>query len=330
MELKPKKISDRYRDIVNRTAEFICRHQLSSGAIPYYEGGVTDPWDHVECAIALSLCGRWEEAVKAYNWLRDKQNPDGSWYYTYLNEEPQELAKDTGHSTYLATGVWHHYLATEDEDFLGRMWPVVEGGIDFALRLQQPTGEIYWALNRYDEPWPSALLAASSCNCWSIRNGVKIANCLGFEKPEWDESAQRLHDAVIHRPQLFDTLGENTRDYAMNWYYSVLCGVQNGDSGRERIEERWEEFIVPEWGCKCSLDQPWVTAAETCELVMALTNIGERERAEMLLQWVLKEFVDDDGGFWSGIRVPERIIYPENEKTTWTGAAVIMAIFALA
>ena len=60
---------------------------------------------------------------------------------------------------------------------------------------------------------------------------------------------------------------------------------------------------------------------------MALVGIGEKEVADTLLEWVLS-MQDSDGGFWTGIRLPEEIIYPPDEKTTWTAAGVIMAALA--
>ncbi len=62
MEDIPRLLSD--------LADYISRHQLPSGAIPWYDEGITDPWDHVECAIALDLTGRFERAVKAYRWMK--------------------------------------------------------------------------------------------------------------------------------------------------------------------------------------------------------------------------------------------------------------------
>ena len=47
-------------------------------------------------------------------------------------------------------------------------------------------------------------------------------------------------------------------------------------------------------GVRCVSDQPWVTAAETCELVMALDAIGETERAHELFRWV--QFLRHDDG----------------------------------
>ena len=46
---------------------------------------------------------------------------------------------------YVATGVWHYYLVTEDIDFLQTMWPVVRDAMEFVLRLRGPGGQIYWA-----------------------------------------------------------------------------------------------------------------------------------------------------------------------------------------
>ncbi len=178
--------------LVQQQASFINRTQLPSGAIPWYQDGITDPWDHVECAIALDLSGRCNEAVLAYQWLRNFQNPDGSWWSSYLNDQPQDLTRDTNFSSYPAVGLWYHYLITGDIDFVSHMWPTVEKGINFALGRQQPTGEVYWALDTREVAYPVALLAASSCIWQSTRCGIKLAGLLGVSKPDWREASRRL------------------------------------------------------------------------------------------------------------------------------------------
>ena len=74
------------QELIHQSASFISGHQLLSGAIPWYKHGITDPWDHIECAIALDLSGRPSEAERAYTWLRDIQNHDGSWWYIVITE----------------------------------------------------------------------------------------------------------------------------------------------------------------------------------------------------------------------------------------------------
>ncbi|MFC2027633.1 hypothetical protein ACFLU3_02985 [Chloroflexota bacterium] len=315
------------QELIDQSGDFIARHQRPNGDIPWFDDGLTDPWDHTECAIALDLCGRHKEAEKAYMWLRDIQNPDGSFWYSYENSKPSQMAKDTNYSSYVAVGVWCHYLATTDEDFLELMWPMVTKALDFAISLQQPTGQIYWGCDEKGAVWEAALTAASSSIWLSLRSGVKIANELGLDKPEWEEASEKLANALRYHPELFDNCGFSTLDYAVSWFYPVLTGVVNGDRGKSHLLDHWDKFVIENRGCKCVVEEPWwVTVAETCELVMALIRVGEREKADQLWEWALR-LQDEPGSFWSGIKIPEETIWPQ-EKITWVSAAVVIVASA--
>lgn len=319
--------STQIQEIISDAVSFISDVQLPSGAIPYYQDGVIDPWDHVICAIALDTCGHFQASHRAYQWLRERQNEDGSWWYTYRDDKPLEMAKDSNHSSYVASGIWYHYLVTGKESFLHEMWEMVERGVNFTLSLQQSDGEIFWANDACGNAWPSAPLVGCTCIWKSLNDALKIAAVLGYERPQWKEAADRLLIAIHEKPHLFNTKSDNKRGYAMNWYYPVMTGIFSGDDAKLRIAAQWEDFIVDGWGCKCTLDQPWVTTAETCELIIALIKIGDRSRAHTLLNW-LYNWRDPDGGFWTGVRIPEGIIYPIGEKNTWTAAGIILATMA--
>ena len=320
--------------LIQSQADFIVGQQLPSGAIPWYRGGITDPWDHVECAIALDFSSRCSQAVLAYKWMRDTQNPDGSWYFSYEDDKPQNLTKDTNFSTYLATGLWFHYFVTRDLDFLRYMWPAVEKGINFALSLQQPGGEIYWGLSENDEVWPGAILTASSSTWRSIKYGIRIAKALELDKPDWNEACQRLAGAIKEHPERFDRLGEDKSGHAMTWYYPILVGLIKGKQAEGRLSRRWQDFIIDGWGCKCFADRQSVCVAETFELVLALARTGARDKAKMVLDWVV-QFTDSDGVFYREAYWPQRQIRrselePQaHEKNTWTSAAAILAMVAL-
>ena len=317
------------RELVRHQADFIISQQLPSGAIPWYQGAITDPWDHVECAIALDLAGRFDDAVKAYRWSHDTQNPDGSWYSSYPQVKQDDQTKDTNFTSYIATGIWFHYLATKDVAFLRKMWPMVEKAIDFALSLQQLTGEIFWAVSPTGKSWPGAMLTQCSCTWHSIRNGLGIGKSLGIDKHDWEVASNRLLKAMREHPELFDRMGENKRRYAMNWFYPVLTGVLTGKEAKQRIDREWNDFIIDNYGCRVAVDEDTTAVAETSELIIALALIDEHERARMLLDWTLK-LRDDKPGFCRGIKFPEKVACPpDEERATWTSAALILAIAAL-
>ena len=61
MDPRLKETPENLQELIDSQADFIVGNQLSSGAIPWYRGGVTDPWDHVEGAIALDFSGRFKD-----------------------------------------------------------------------------------------------------------------------------------------------------------------------------------------------------------------------------------------------------------------------------
>ena len=144
------------------TARSIAAVQESSGAVPWFEGGHVDPWDHVESAMALSATGLLAEAERAYEWLRATQRPDGSWPLQVRDGRVEDAGADTNFCAYPAVGVWHHVLISGDDGFAERMWPMVRAAIDFVLTAQRERGEIDWAVGPSGEPTGEALLSGCS------------------------------------------------------------------------------------------------------------------------------------------------------------------------
>jgi MMP endo-(1,4)-3-O-methyl-alpha-D-mannosidase len=314
-------------DDVAATVDAIAAIQLPDGNLPWFPGGHTDPWNLVEAAMALDVGGRHADAERAYEWLRAMQRPDGAWHAYYQGEDVKDVALDTNVTCYIANGVLHHYLSTGDDRFVADFWPVVESAIDFALSHQRATGEIAW---RGDDPDDGALLTGSSSIHASIRCAVVLAEHLGHERPDWELSLGSLAHAVEHRD---DAFLDKSR-WAMDWYYPVLGGVLRGAPAHERLDRSWSTFVAPGRGVRCVSDRPWVTAAETCELVLTLDAVGEHERALELYSWV--QFLRADGGaYWTGANFDgaayhrDGELYPV-EQPTWNSAVVVLAAHALA
>jgi hypothetical protein len=279
--------------------------------------------------MALDVGHRFDAAQRTYEWLAKRQNFDGSWHAYYQGDAVKDDALDTNVTCYVANGVWHHYLSAWDANFLEEMFPVIERAIDFALDHQHPTGEIEWDANPDRVEGKGALLTGSSSIYSSLRCAIAAAERLGRERPDWELSLGSLAIAIAHRPERF--LDKDR--WAMDWYYPILGGVLRGHAAEARIASKWKTFVAPERGVRCVSDQPWITAAETCELVMALDAIGLHERAHELFRWV--QFLrHDDGSYWTGMnfdgeRFDEPGEYYTAEQPTWNSAAVVLAADAL-
>ena len=306
------------------TADTIAAVQLASGMIPWFPGGHADPWNHVEAAMALATAGRRVEAERAYQWLCDRQRPDGSWHNYYLADGIEDSKLDVNCIAYVATGVWHHYLATADRGFAETLFPVVDRAIEFVLDLQTKRGEIIWARKADGMPWSYALLTGSSSISHSLACALRLGQILGHERPYWADARQRLVDTIAHCPEAFEPKDR----WAMDWYYPVLSGAISGDDGAKRLLSRWDEFVMDGNGVRCVSDQPWVTAAETCECAIALLATGDRSSALELFAWA-QAFRDGEGRYFTGTVYPDLVHYPADERSTYTAAAIILAADAL-
>lgn len=305
-------------------AESIAATQLDSGEIPWTSGQKTDPWDHTEAAMGLTIGGNLAAARAAYRWLSGQQLEDGSWYTAYFAGEPADRTRDTNLCAYVAVGVWHYYLATADDKFLDEMWPTVSAAIDFALGQQTAEGEVYWAISPAGKVDRMALLTGCSSIFMSLKCALAIANTTGDHRPNWLSALERLGDAIRTKPHLFNMTKSR---YAMDWFYPVLAGALTGDAARERIDQYWKKFVIEACGVRCVSDEPWVTIAETCELVLALAAMGNSQQARIVFNWIAERcFVD--GSFWCGFTCPDITVWPEDQMT-WTNAVALMAADAL-
>ncbi len=309
---------------VEAVSNLIANTQKKNGEIPWSHGEKTDPWDHVEAAMGLTIGGYINNARNAFLWLSKTQLEDGSWYSSYRNNAPDDKTRESNMSSYLAVGLFHHYLVTGDIEFLEHMWGTMSSGIDFALSLQTTNGEVYWAISPDGNIDKMALLTGSSSIFMSLKCALAIASRLGHPKPDWHTAYIQLGNAIKNKSHLFNMTKSR---YAMDWFYPILSGVLTGADAQQRIEKYWKKYVIQGQGVRCVSDEPWVTLAETSELSLALSAMGSFDLSKIVFNWI-SDRKYEDGSFWCGFTYPDIITWPE-DKITWSNAVVLMAADAL-
>jgi hypothetical protein len=324
MHTEGRNVQDKLPVDVAAVTRRIADTQKENGEIPWSNGDKTDPWDHVEAAMGLTIGGEYGRARRAFDWMRRMQLEDGSWYSAYRNGQPEDRTRDTNMASYIAVGLYHYYLITGDDAFLKAMWPTVRNAIEFALGFQQSTGEFHWAMSPEGVVEAKALLTRSSSVYMSLKCAVSLAMVLEKEHTGWVRAMVTLKAAIANRPHLFD---QSKARFSMDGFYPVLTGAVTGAAARQRIENCLDRYFVVGQGVRCVDDEPWITIAETSELCLAIAAMGDRQRAAKIFN-LLQDYRYPDGSYWCGFTFPERTIWPE-EKISWTNAVVLMAADAI-
>ena len=319
-------------------AETILAAQRKDGAIPWFEDGPWDPWNHAECVMALAVMGERAAARAGLDHLQAAQGRDGAWLGGYGNALPMDgrlkiartaapELKDANFIAYPAMAVWHDYRLTGDRKEAARRWPMVRAAIEFVLGLQHPEGDISWCAEAHGGPLDDAILAGNASIYASLGCAIRLAELLNEPSQGWREARARLRAAILCAPHRFDRTGESRAGFAMDAYYPILAGAMPWMASLARLETKVASFVEPGLGCRCVRGEPWVTVAESSELAMAMVRLGRHRHAAALLDWQMAHR-DADGAFWMGWQTQEAIFWPQ-EKPTWTQAAVILATDAL-
>jgi hypothetical protein len=274
--------------------------------------------------MALTITGHLEAAHAAYDWMARHQLGDGSWFNYYLGARVKDTRLDTNVCAYVAAGIYHYLVATDDVDTAARWWPMVERAVDFVLRFQRVDGSFAWSLDSSGRVEPYALLTGSASIFHSLRCAVALAERLDAHRPAWELAAGRVGHALAHHREVF----ANKDEFAMDWYYPVLAGAMVGEDARQRLATHWSRYVMDGCGVRCVSTNEWVTAAETAETVLSLDAVGWGERALQLLAETNRHR-HVDGSYFTGIAYPQEIVFPHAETTSYTTAAILLAVDAV-
>ena len=204
------------------------------------------------------------------------------------------------------------------------LWPTVERALDWVLSKRRPDGLVLWAVEPDGHPWEYALLTGSASIEHAVRCGAAVGLAAGSPRPDWVEAADVMCTFVAHAPLSFQPKSR----WAMDWYYPVLTGAITGEAAKARLAEGWPTFAMEGLGVRCVYDEPWVTASETAEASLSYAAIGDLATATDLLAWTRGHRLEN-GAYLTGIVHPDEIVFPADEHTSYTAAAVILAADAI-
>ena len=307
--------------------DYIIKVQAPDGSISWEKDRKLDPWDHVEAAMGLIIGGKEAEARSAFLWLKENQEEDGSWYAQYNNGIPESQRKESNFTAYIATGLWHNYLVSKDKNLLKEMFSTLDLAMRFVVSLQTDFGDIRWAKEN-NKILDDSLITGCSSIYKSLDCAISIYRILGHDTKSLVKAKELLKTCLLENVERFDRSWKSKKRYSMDWYYPIMCGVVKGKKAKEKIQSRWDEFVIDGMGCKCVVEEPWVTTAESSELVVALVVIGEVDKAKELFEWLHQWKDPKDNLYWTGYVYTDQKYWPV-EKPTWTAAAVLIAADSL-
>lgn len=321
-----KKFKDKkVKDLITALGSFILSKQSQDGSIPSSDDGSHDPWDHLESVMGLIVAKEYEGALAGINWMLNAQNRDGSWYNTYKGTRPIHKNKQSNHAAYLATTVYHFYLATNDFSIIEKTYPALKNAYSFLKTMISPTGAFAWNMDEDGIIASDFLIAGNSSIFKSLECLFHISQLAQDKLLEHQciDAMKGIRKAFCDKKNNFDLTLDRSR-FSMDFYYPALCGLPFDE---KIFFKAFEAFYVPGLGIKCVEEEPWVTVAESCECALALLKIGYSRKAKLLLSEVFKISDEEDIPFM-GWQYREQIFWPE-EKPTWTAGAMLLLLDAL-
>ena len=278
----------------------ILRLQNADGSIPWFKGGVIDPWNHLEATMGLQILGERAAAEKAIAYLQNSQLEDGSWWGQLGSAVPIDMelhqftteGMDTGHqvrdtnfTAYIATAAYHHYLTFQDMAYTQNLWPCVEAAITFVLGLQYDEGDIRWTARDPGTPEEDSLVTGNSSIYKSLGHAIKLGTLLEQPVDNWRAARDRLGHALAYRPERFDRTWGSKAHYSMDWYYPVLSRALDIPAAAERLQARWDSIVCRSFeGSVAMMSVPGSMLARaakfaTLRTIRRLPATGDRRRS---------------------------------------------------
>jgi len=195
---------------------------------------------------------------------------------------PVTSAQRTHRSAYVAVGAWHHHLCTEGSGV--PRGPLADRPGRRRVRVRPASPDRRGLLDRRGRRRGLRGRAALQLRLDLQESGLRR----GRGRRTRSRGAPRSVARGPNPPRRGDPLAarpvrphlESKSRYAMDWFYPRPLWRDDRRFGAGSARDGMG-FLEAGLGCRCVSDEPWVTVAESCELVVSLAAVGRTERARV-------------------------------------------------
>ncbi|MFK0202583.1 glycoside hydrolase family 15 protein [Streptomyces lavendulae] len=299
------------------------------------------PRDGAFAAVALAITGHDPEAYRVLQYDARTQRADGTWEArTTLDGSgpPDNRAWQLDGNGWVPWATWQWYQAAPHSDRDHRLlalYPMVRRAADYTARSLSPDGLPPASPDYWELPTPSANIGTAAPLLAGLNAAAGLAACLGEESDRlrWSGAAQHLSDG-IHRsfapggyPRTAD--GSHGRDSAVAFMAPPFNTAPAGLPGA--LNSTYEALLLPNGGLRPgnARQSNWGSSAWTAStsfLALAWAHLGDRERADAVLEWVLsrRNALGELPETVNGAGQPSSVA-----PLGWTDALVVMTLRAL-
>ena len=310
-------LSDQVRELY-RTSVLVMRHAVgTNGSIiaspdtrSLVIGGDTYNYcwwrDGGYVAKAMDEAGLYENAQRFFEFARDCQQADGSFFHRHFPDgehgstwHPPPFLQIDQTGTVLSA-LWHHFKRGADPDLLLDFWPMVKGAANFLTEFRDTaTGLPAPSFDLWEERLGIHTYSTAAV-IHGLERAARIAHELGKDPTRWRLAGQEIHRAAL--AQLWDGDKQRfvrslaPRDDRLD--ASVLLALKLGllESNDPRLRQTVDTIESRLWSSHVGgvarfegdmyygRENPWVI----CTLWLAETRLllGDRERCRELIEWV--------------------------------------------
>ena len=306
------------KDLVSHI-DWIIKNQSPDGSIAWDLNDKCDPWDHLECLIALAIFEKDENFKRGIDWFLGNLDANFLIKSEFIEGQSSREYYEHHHAIYSAVTFYQHLLMGNNDSYVKNYLKTLSNIVEAVLAARDDQGCFFWAQDKKGM-CDNTLVTATASIYLSLKCSINIFDYFGLETNALKKELEATKESFNKQNHRFNRDGIDRSRFSMDSYYPFLAGL---NENYQHLTKDIGKFYVEGLGVKCVIEEPWVTFAESSELIVALCRANNFKMAEQIFNDITK-FKDNEGILPTGYQYAEKIFWPE-ERSSWTNAAYIIA-----